>query len=106
MWGEKHGRAEQTLPSIEENDQFAQLAKEAGFSLLAGVAAQEAREHNKLERLCCHISRHAVPEKRISLISAGNIRYKPKTNYSHCSTHVVAPVHPALAASSPHFSQE
>ncbi len=64
----------QTLPSVEEDDRYAQVAKEAGFSLHAGVAAQ-AWERDKLERLCRYISRPAVSEKRLSLTSAGNIRY-------------------------------
>ncbi len=68
----------QTLPSVEEDDRYAQVAKEAGFSLHAGVAAQ-AWERDKLERLCRYISRPAVSEKRLSLTSAGNIRYQLKT---------------------------
>jgi len=40
----------QTLPSWEADDRFAQVAKESGFSLHAGVAAQ-AWERQKLERL-------------------------------------------------------
>jgi hypothetical protein len=64
----------QTLPAVEEDDRYAQVAKEAGFSLHAGVAAQ-AWERAKLERLCRYISRPAVSEKRLSLTSAGNIRY-------------------------------
>ncbi len=64
----------QTLPAVEEDDRSGQVAKEAGFSLHAGVAAQ-AWERDKLERLCRYISRPAVSEKRLSLTSAGNIRY-------------------------------
>jgi hypothetical protein len=78
----------QTLPSVEEDDRYAQVAKEAGFSLHAGVAAQ-AWERDKLERLCRYISRPAVSEKRLSLTSAGNIRYKLKTPYSDGTTHVI-----------------
>jgi len=62
--------------------------KEAGFSLHAGVAAQ-AWERGKLERLCRYLSRPAVSEKRLSLTSAGNIRYKLKTAYSDGTTHVI-----------------
>ncbi|MFT5453333.1 MAG: hypothetical protein ACI9N9_002839, partial [Enterobacterales bacterium] len=62
--------------------------KEAGFSLHAGVAAQ-ASEPDKLERLCRYISRPAVSEKRLSLTSAGNIRYQLKTAYSDGTTHVI-----------------
>jgi hypothetical protein len=64
------------------------VAKEAGFSLHAGVAAR-AWERDKLERLCRYISRSAVSEKRLSLTSAGNIRYKLKTPYSDGTTHVI-----------------
>ena len=86
----------QTLPAVEEDDRYVQVAKESGFSLHAGVAAQ-AWERDKLERLCRYISRPAVSEKRLSLTSAGNIRYKLKTPYSDGTTHVVAPAHPAPA---------
>jgi len=63
----------QTLPAAEEDDRYAQVVKEAGFSLHAGVAAK-AWERDKLERLCRYISRPAVSEKRLSLTSAGNVR--------------------------------
>jgi hypothetical protein len=78
----------QTLPAVEKDDRFAQVAKEAGFSLHAGVAAQ-AWERDKLERLCRYISRPAISEKRLSLTSAGNIRYQLKTPYSDGTTHVI-----------------
>jgi len=78
----------QTLPSVEEDDRYAQVAKEAGFSLHAGVAAQ-AWERDKLERLCRYISRPAISEKRLSLTSGGNIRYQLKTPYSDGTTHVI-----------------
>ncbi len=78
----------QTLPAVEADDRYAQVAKEAGFSLHAGVAAQ-AWERDKLERLCRYISRPGVSEKRLSLTSAGNIRYQLKTPYSNGTTHVL-----------------
>ena len=78
----------QTLPAVVEDDRYAQVAKEAGFSLHAGVAAP-ASERDKLERLCRYISRPAVSEKRLSLTSAGNIRYQLKTAYSDGTTHVI-----------------
>ncbi len=78
----------QTLPDVEEDDRYAQVAKEAGFSLHAGVAAQ-AWERDKLERLCRYIARPAVSEKRLSLTSADNIRYQLKTPYSDGTTHVI-----------------
>jgi ribosomal protein S27E len=78
----------QTLPAVEADDRYAQVAKEAGFSLHAGVAAQ-AWERDKLERLCRYISRPAVSEKRLSLTSAGNICYQLKTAYRDGTTHVI-----------------
>jgi hypothetical protein len=78
----------QTIPSWEDDDRFAQVAKESGFSLHARVAAQ-AWERQKLERLCRYISRPAVSEKRLSLTRSGNIRYQLKTPYSDGTTHVI-----------------
>ena len=83
----------QTLSAVVEDDRYAQVAKEAGFSLHAGVAAQ-ASERDKLERLCRYISRPAVSEKRLSLTSAGNIRYQLKTTYRDGTTHVAVLTHP------------
>ncbi len=51
--------------------------------------AAQAWERDKLERLCRYISRPAVSEKRLSLTSAGNIRYQLKTAYSDGTTHVI-----------------
>ena len=89
--GQQQGRKVftlQTLPAVEKDDRFAQVVKEAGFSLHAGVAAQ-AWERDKLERLCRYISRPALSEKRLSVTSAGYIRYKLKTPYSDGTTHVI-----------------
>ena len=47
-------------------------AKEAGFSLHAGVTA-DAHERDKLEWPCSCISRSAVSEKRLGLIPNGNV---------------------------------
>lgn len=78
----------QTLPSVKEDNRYAQVAKEAGFSLHAGVAAL-AWERDKLERLCRYISRPAVSEKRLSLTSGGNIHYQLKTPYSAPTSQLV-----------------
>ncbi|MBW9264945.1 MAG: transposase [Candidatus Thiodiazotropha sp. (ex. Lucinisca nassula)] len=78
----------QTIPAWQDDDRFAQVAKESGFSLHAGVAAQ-AWERQKLERLCRYISRPAVSEKRLTLTPSGNIRYQLKTPYSDGTTHVI-----------------
>jgi hypothetical protein len=78
----------QTIPAWEEDDRVVQVAKVAGFSLRAGVAAQ-AWERQKLERLCRYFSRPAVSEKRLSLTPSGNIRYQLKMLYSYGTTHVI-----------------
>ncbi len=78
----------QTIPACDEDYRFAQVAKESGFSLHAGVAAQ-VWERQKLEHLCRYITRPAVAERRISLTSTGNIRYQLKTPYSDGTTHVI-----------------
>lgn len=41
----------------------------------------KARERNKLERLCCYISRAEVSDKQRSLTSSGKVRYELKTPY-------------------------
>lgn len=53
----------QTLPAVEEDERYAQVAKEAGFILHAGVAAQ-AWERDKLERLCRYISHTSKARER------------------------------------------
>lgn len=77
----------QTLPASDEpfDDR---VVKVAGFSLHAGVAAR-ADEREKLKRLCRYISRPAVSEKRLSLTSNGNIRYRLKAPYRDGTTHVI-----------------
>lgn len=62
------------LPAVTQDDRYAQVAHESGFSLHAGVAAQ-GWERAKLERLCRYITRPAISEKRLSLRSSDNIRY-------------------------------
>ena len=60
----------------------------AEFSLHAGVAARQD-ERKTLERLCRHIARPAVSEKRLSLLSNGHVRYELKTPYRDGTTHVI-----------------
>jgi len=64
------------------------VAKLAGFSLHAGVAAK-AHQREKIERLCRYIARPAVSEKRLSLPATGKVRYELKTPYRNGSTHVI-----------------
>ena len=54
----------------------------------AGVAAR-ADERKKLERLCRYITRPAVSEMRLSLLSNGKVRYKLKTPYRDGTTQVI-----------------
>ena len=77
----------QTLPASNEPFDDA-VGKVAGFSLHAGVAAK-ADERKKLERLCRYIARPAVSEKRLSLLSNGNVRYELKTPYRDGTTPVI-----------------
>ena len=79
----------QTLPASDQQETFTDtVGKVAGLSLHAGVAAG-VDECKKLERLCCYISHPAVAEKRLSIISNGNIRYQLKTPYRGGTTHVI-----------------
>jgi hypothetical protein len=50
------------LPAIEDEPPST-VAEEAGFSLHAGVAAR-AHEHDRVERLCRHVSRLPVAESQ------------------------------------------
>lgn len=78
----------QTQPSKSQNSGLERVAKEAGFSLHAGVSA-EAHQRDKLEKLCRYISRPAVSEKRLALTTNGKIRYQLKTPYRDGTTHVI-----------------
>ncbi len=78
----------QTLPSSNhETTQSDRVAKTAGFSLHAGVAAAR-HQRDKLERLARYISRPAVSEKRLSITANNKIRYELKTPYRDGTTHV------------------
>jgi len=79
----------QTLPPDEDDSGGSdRVAKEAGFSLHAGVST-EAHQRDKLERLCRYVSRPAVSEKRLAITSNGNVRYQLKTPYRDGTTHVI-----------------
>lgn len=72
--------------SLEESS--ARVARVAGFSLHAGVAAAR-HERRKLERLCRYITRPAIAVPRLSLTTHGNVRYQLKTPYRDGTTHVI-----------------
>jgi len=79
----------QTLPACDPEEAFADtVGKLAGFSRHAGVAAR-GEQRGKLERLCRYIARPAVSERRLSLTSAGKVRYRLKTPYRDGTTHVI-----------------
>ena len=73
-----------TLPPSSDEP----LGSVGGFSLHAGVATG-ANERAKLERLCRYISRPAISEKRLSLTSNGEVRYRFKTPWRDGTTDVV-----------------
>ena len=79
----------QTLPPDEDDSGGSdRVAKEAGFSLHAGVST-EIHQRDRLERLCRYITRPAVSEKRLAITSNGNVRYQLKTPYRDGTTHVI-----------------
>jgi len=64
------------------------LARTAGFSLHAGVAAK-ARQRRKLERLCRSIARPDVATNRLALTPQGNVRHTLKTPYRDGTAHII-----------------
>jgi len=78
----------QTVPARQADTDNPNLAKTAGFSLHAGVAAK-AHQRHKLERLCRYIARPAVATDRLALTPQGNVRYTLKTPYRDGTTHII-----------------
>jgi len=78
-----------TLPPADEDSATSdKVARMAGFSLHAGIAAR-ADQRRKVERLCRYIARPAVAEPRLSLTERGEVCYTLKTPYRNGTTHVV-----------------
>ncbi len=73
-------------PTLERGNPW--LAKAAGFSLHAGVAAG-TDQRDKVERLCRYIARPAIASGRLVLTGPGDIRYPLKTPYRAGTTHVI-----------------
>jgi hypothetical protein len=95
--GPQQGRKVFTLQTLPPDDDSLggtppcgsdRVAKEAGFSLHAGVST-EAHQRDKLERLCRYVTRPAVSEKRLAITPNGNIRYQLKTPYREGTTHFI-----------------
>lgn len=79
----------QTVPVKTEQRRGDDLvAKQAGFSLHAGIACK-SNQRKKLERLCRYITRPAIAERRLSLANNGNVVIALKTPYDDGTTHVV-----------------
>jgi hypothetical protein len=78
----------QSLPPAAATESTERVAQCAGFSLHAGVAAEDS-QREKLERLCRYISRPAVAIERWSRLPDGRIRYALKTPYRDGTTHVL-----------------
>ena len=78
----------QTVPAREPDHDDPNLAKTAGFSLHAGVAAK-AHQRRKPERLCRYIARPAVATDRLVLTPQGYVRYTLKTRYRDGTTHII-----------------
>ena len=87
--GKHAGRKVTTLQTIPADNGSLEgdAGKVGGFSLHAGVAA-EAHERQKLERLCRHIARPAISEKRLSPSPQGQECYQIKTHWKNGTTHV------------------
>jgi hypothetical protein len=64
--GEKAFMLRTLPPTDEESVAGDRVARVAGFSLHAGIAAR-ADQRTKVERLCRYIARPAVAEPRLSL---------------------------------------
>ena len=90
--GPQKGRQVFTLQTIPPRPDLPsgadRVAKLAGFSLHAGVAAR-ADQRDKVERLCRYIARSAVSEQRLSLTPTGKVRYELKTPFRNGTTHVI-----------------
>ena len=79
----------QTVPVKTEQRRGDDLvAKQAGFSLHAGIACK-SNQRKKLERLCRYITRPAIAERRLSLANNGNVVIALKMPYDDGTTHVV-----------------
>jgi hypothetical protein len=61
------------------------VSQQAGFSLHAGIACK-SHQRKKLERLCRHITRPAIAERRLSLANNGNVVIALKTPYDDGTT--------------------
>jgi len=77
-----------TVPAPPEPFASTLLAKQPGFSLHAATVC-EARQRDKLEKLCRYITRPAIANERLSTNERGQIVYKFKQPFRDGSTHVV-----------------
>jgi hypothetical protein len=64
------------------------LAKQPGFSLHAATCC-EAKQRDKLEKLCRYITRPAIANERLSTNERGQVIYRFKQPFRDGTTHVV-----------------
>jgi hypothetical protein len=74
-----------TLPDTDHTSHQGLVAKQAGFSLHAGVA-MAGGERDKIEKLCRYIARPAVALDRLSLSASGQVIYTLKKPYDDGTT--------------------
>ena len=77
-----------TLPESNANRSLGLVAKNAGFSLHAGVA-MSGTDRSKIEKLCRYIARPAVALNRLGLSSSGQVIYTLKKPYDDGTTKIV-----------------
>lgn len=76
-----------TLAELNVNRSLGLVAKNAGFSLHAGVA-MNSTERSKIEKLCRYIARPAVSLNRLSLSPSGQVIYTLKKPYDDGTTKI------------------
>lgn len=77
-----------TVPAQPEPYASTLLAKQPGFSLHAATCC-EAKQRDKLEKLCRYITRPAIANERLSTNERGQVMYKFKQPFRDGTTHVV-----------------
>ncbi|HIE70192.1 MAG TPA: IS91 family transposase, partial [Planctomycetes bacterium] len=88
--GPNTGRKALTLRTVPPPEPFAPslLAKQPGFSLHAATCC-EAKQRDRLEKLCRYITRPAIANGRLSTNERGQVVYKFKQPFRDGTTHVV-----------------
>ncbi|MCY4497839.1 MAG: transposase [Rhodospirillaceae bacterium] len=77
-----------TVPAQPEPFASTLLARQPGFSLHAATCC-EAKQRDKLEKLCRYITRPAIANERLSTNERGQVIYRFKQPFRDGTTHVV-----------------